>query len=308
MKFKPRPILLIALVILLGYFLPNMGSFFLMRTLGGKSIFYYGAVVSSLSSIGTSAGVCWVAYRRGQTSLATYLVPMVLLCIPTVFIALTGGRPIEYVHDVGWQSLKQLILQWIGCYFLSKSFVLYLIRNDCDETQMASDVDRGISIRFFLVAIAIIAVMLVGDRWIARPSMSLNVGDLPSLMLFVLIWPMSQSLILFGVGYFLATHGKRKLVGLGAIGLYLICTAIWFTWFMIFYYPKLLQNLPIRQSDYLITFVLSLCSPILTHTSIVGILALSGYRFATIERKQQALPHDDASFDSILANEPGLPP
>ena len=50
-------------------------------------------------------------------------------------------------------------------------------------------------------------------------------------------------------------------------------------------------------------------SPFLGNNCLaVGVLALDGYRFAIIQRKREVPLHDNASFDSILANEPGLPP
>jgi hypothetical protein len=57
----------------------------------------------------------------------------------------------------------------------------------------------------------------------------------------------------------------------------------------------------------LIALVFSIGVPIfsiiLTQLLAVGLLALAGYRFAMIQRKREVPLHDDASFDSILANE-----
>jgi hypothetical protein len=215
----------------------------------------------------------------------------------------------RHVNYFVWHQSKTLILQWMGCYFLSKSFGLLLIRSDCDSADRL-EMDRRVSIRFLLVAIAIVAAMLAGERWITPPSVSFPNGHNLFYPLVRLIWPVAESFVLFGVGYTVAASGKQKLVGLGAIGLYILCAAIWLSYFYVFLYPEMVKNLPIGMLGFWLSAgqAVAILSIILTQLLAVGLLALAGYRFAIIQRKRAVPLHDDASFDSILANEQGLPP
>ncbi len=309
MKFKTRPILLIALIILVGYVLPNISWLILTRFTSAPNAYWVG-FVSPLFGIGTWVSVEWIAFRGGRTSFATYLVPLLLLCCPLVFqVVMNWAIPDErYVNYFVWHQSKTLILQWMGCYFLSKSFGLLLIRNDCDSAD-SLEIDRRVSIRFFLVATAIVAAMLAGERWFTPPPMSFPKEHNLFYPLVRLIWPVVESIVLFGVSYSFAATGKQKLVGLGAIGLYLLCAAIWCSYYFIFVYPEMVKTLlsstpSLRISS--ISISLPIFSIFLRQLLAVGLLALAGYRFAIIQRIRKVPLHDNASFDSILANERDL--
>ena len=283
-----------------------------MRFISGPNAFWVGIVLSPLSGIGTWVGVAWIAFRGGRTSFATYLIPQLLHCCPLVFQVVMNWSIPDYRHVnyFVWHQSKTLILQWLGCYFLSKSFGLLLIRSDCDSADTL-EIDRRVSIRFLLVAIAIVAAMLAGERWITPPSMSFPNEHNLFYPLVRLVWPVAESFVLFGVGYSVAASGKRKLVGLGAIGLYLLCAAIGHAYYFIFVYPELVKSSPSGGPRLLINYIsigVAILSIILTQLLAVGLLALAGYRFAIIQRKRAVPLHDDASFDSILANEQGLLP
>jgi hypothetical protein len=279
-----------------------------MRFISGPNAFWVGIVLSPLNAIGTCVGVAWIAFRGGRTSHATYLIPLLLLCCPLVFQAVKYWS-IPDRHYYVWHESKTIILLWLGCYFLNNSFGLLLLRDDCNSADILNS-DHRVSIRFLLVAIAIVAAMLAGERWFAPPSRSFPNEHNLFYALVRLLWPMAVSLVLFGVSYTIVASGNQKLVGLGAIGLYIVCAAIWLSYFFVFLYPDMVKNLPIGVLGFwfIVGQTTATFSIVVTQLLIVGLLAMCGYRFAIVQRKREVPLHDDASFDSILANEQGLPP
>jgi hypothetical protein len=247
---------------------------------------------------------CWLAFRQGKTDTTTWLIPLGLfLYIVTTAVGysiwLSSGNTAGLQYLVFWEIFvwhptKILLLHWVGYSLLSSSFCLYLIRCDTDSELDHSIAKRKSGIRILFVATLVIAIVLVAERLMANYSNFKQVGFSIFNELLMATYPFIEVLLPFGIAYAVASKGRYKLIGVAAIGFYVLLTFGLYVWSI--------MTDPFGGSQIYSMIQHFVCS-LVVRSLIIPSFLVSGYRFTIERRTLSASIGNEESFDSILATE-----